>query len=68
MILGGSDQRHRDTSSKDTGEIINTLQVVKQLQWQCNYESESAIPGSEILVVNHILAVILMYIQQPIPD
>lgn len=55
-------------SRTDAGEIINIVQVVKQLQWHCNYESECAIPGSEISVINHVLAVILMYIQQPILD
>ncbi len=54
-------------SSKDAGEIINMVQEVKQLQWHCNYERESAIPGSETLVINHVLAVIPMYIQEPIP-
>ena len=58
----------KDTSSKEAGEIINTVEVVKQLHWHYNDESESAILSSEILVINHVLAVILMYIQQPSPD
>jgi len=55
-------------SLKDAGEVIITLQVGKLLQWHCNYESESAIPGSLILLINHMLAAIRKYTQQPILD
>lgn len=44
---------HESITSKD--EIINAVQeVLGYPQWHRNYESERTIPGSEVLVINHV--------------
>lgn len=44
---------HKSITRKD--EIINAVQeLLGYLQWHRNYESEGTIPGSEVLVINHV--------------
>lgn len=44
---------HKSITRKD--EIINAVQeLLAYLQWHRNYESEGTIPGSEVLVINHV--------------
>lgn len=44
---------HKSITRKD--EIINATQEVHGYQqWHRNYESEGTVPGSEVLVINHV--------------